>query len=131
MQKTIPTLALLFELIDGGRDSVGVKSTTRALEWAGYLESHAVRFYSLASNRTMDAAKLILRRRDRLRDPFTAREIQHKNWAGLSLNQNVQEALELLVDHRYLKESTTPTRQQGWQGLQPSTGGTPHSPKKL
>lgn len=116
MQKTIPTLALLFELVDGGRVEVGIKSTVRALAWADYLESHAMRLYSLASNRAMDAAKLILRRQDKLQGPFTAREIQRAGWAGLSSVQDVTDALELLVDHRYLAESTK---------LPGSSGGRP------
>lgn len=50
MPKTIAALALIFELIDGGRQSVGVKSTAMALEWADYLVDHAKRLYSSAIN---------------------------------------------------------------------------------
>jgi putative DNA primase/helicase len=113
MPKTIAGLALLFELIDGGREKVGKKATTRAILWADYLQSHAERLYSLASGQGMTGAKLILSRRDKLPEIFTARDVQRKSWTGLSTKQAVDDALECLVEHRHLTELLVPTTPTG------------------
>ena len=102
MPKTIAGLALLFEIIDGGRKSVGVEATARALEWADYLLSHAVRLYSVATNQSLDNARLILKRKSKLPDPFTVRDVQRKNWTGLDSLTAVNEALECLVEYCHL-----------------------------
>ena len=60
MPQTIAGLALLFEIIDGGRHAVGIVATARALEWADYLLSHATRLYSIATNQSIHNARLIL-----------------------------------------------------------------------
>jgi putative DNA primase/helicase len=113
MPKTIAGLALLFELIDGGRSKVRKAATAKAIMWADYLASHANRLYSLASGQGMIGAKLIFSRRDKLPDRFRAREVQRKNWSGLSSPQTVAEALDCLVDHRYLTELPEPATSSG------------------
>ena len=45
MPKTVASLALIFELIDGGLQFVGEEATRLALGWADYLRSHANRLY--------------------------------------------------------------------------------------
>jgi hypothetical protein len=113
MPKTIAGLALLFELIDGGHTKVGKKATARAILWADYLQSHAERLYSLASGQGMTGAKLILSRHDKLPEIFTARNVQRKSWTGLSTKQAVDDALECLVEHRYLTELPVPSSSSG------------------
>lgn len=113
MPKTIAGLALLFELIDGGRTEVGDAATTRALLWAPYLISHAERLYSLSTDQDIAGAKLILSRREKLDAIFTARDVQRKNWTGLSSAQAVTDALNTLVDHRYLSELPVSTSKVG------------------
>lgn len=100
MPKTIAGLALLFELIDGGRDAVGVEATARALDWADYLKSHAGRLYGAAINAPLMGAQLILERKDKLPEPFTPREIRSKKWGGLDTTEAVNDALEVLTEHR-------------------------------
>lgn len=100
MPKTIAGLALLFELIDGGRDAVGIEATARALDWADYLKSHAGRLYGAAINAPLLGAKLILERKAKLPEPFTPREVCQKKWAGLDTVAAVKEALAVLVDHQ-------------------------------
>ena len=104
MPKTIAGLALLFELIEGGQTAVGEEATQRALLWADYLESHAARLYSLASDRALEAARTIVSRRNKLPIRFTARDVQRKSWAGLSTVQDVADALECLIEHSYITE---------------------------
>jgi uncharacterized protein DUF3987 len=49
MPKAVAALALVFELSDGGRGTVGSVAVARALDWADYLFSHAIRLYSAGS----------------------------------------------------------------------------------
>lgn len=102
MPQTIASLALLFEIVDGGRKTVGIEATAQALEWADYLLSHANRLYSIATNHSLDGAKLILERKDRLPNSFAARDIQRKGWSGLDSIANVNEALIWLVDYGHI-----------------------------
>ncbi len=108
-RKTIPALALIFHLADGGTGPVGEVSTLRALAWFDYLASHARRCYG--SSRTTDAtaARRILERiaRGDLGDGFTGREIKRKEWSGLTDSAAVDRALTLLCDHGFLVERLT------------------------
>jgi hypothetical protein len=58
MPKTIASLALIFELIDGGRTEVNEVATRQALGWADYLRSHASRLYSSGRTMAEDGARL-------------------------------------------------------------------------
>lgn len=113
MPQTIAGLALLFEIIDGGRQVVGLVATARALEWADYLLSHANRLYSIATNQSIHNARLILERKNKLPNPFTAREVHRKNWAALDNITVVNEALECLVDYHHLVPKEQPSTTSG------------------
>lgn len=103
MPKTIAGLALLFELIEGGREAaVGVESTDRAVDWANYLMSHAQRLYGAAINAPFLGARLILERQQKLPEPFTAREVRQKDWTGLGSQDAVNNALAILVEHDFI-----------------------------
>ena len=104
MPKTVAGLALLFELLEGGTEAVGEMATGRALGWGDYLRGHANRLYSAATQGSIDAARLILKRKDKLPNPLKAREIQRKGWTGLSSPEEVSSALEVLVDYGHLME---------------------------
>jgi hypothetical protein len=97
LPKTIASLALLFEVIEDGRDAVGKAATERALRWSPYLQSHAKRLYAAADVMTENGAKLIVERRSQLPSPFTARDVQRKGWAGLADRDLVQTAIETLI----------------------------------
>lgn len=113
MPKTVAGLALLFELIDGGRSRVRTGATEKAIMWADYLASHANRLYSLSAGQGVVGAKLIFSRRDKLPEIFAARDVQRKNWSGLSSHQTVADALDCLVDYRYLTELPVPAKSSG------------------
>ncbi|MDT4848531.1 hypothetical protein FQZ97_826250 [compost metagenome] len=104
MPKTVAGLALLFELLDFGTESVGVVATALALDWADYLRGHANRLYSAATHGGIEGARLILKRQAKLPNPVKAREIQRKGWPGLSTPEEVASALEVLVDYGHLME---------------------------
>lgn len=76
MPQTIAGLALLFELIDGSRETVRLDATLRAIEWAPYLKSHASRLYGSVINAALIGARTILDRKEKLPEPFTPREIR-------------------------------------------------------
>ena len=104
MPQTVAGIALLFEIINGGREAVGLEATEQAVEWAEYLETHAQRIYSISTDGAMVGAKSILKRRKKLPTSFTARELRRKGWTGLVTPDDVKEAIDCLVDHYYLSE---------------------------
>jgi len=104
MPKTVAALALIFELVDGGRDAIGSVATARALDWADYLRSHAARLYSAGSVMAENGARLIIERRAQLPESFTPRDVQRRAWAGLADREAVATAIELLVAAGYCRE---------------------------
>lgn len=113
MPKTIASLALIFELVAGGRFDVGKVALELALKWYDYLRSHAVRLYSSGSALVEDAARLIVERRDRLPNQFTVRDIHQKGWAGLTDIDVVAMSVELLVETRHCRKVDKQPNQNG------------------
>ncbi len=68
MDKTIPTLALIFELTEEGRFEINRDALERALYWEKYLIRHAKRLYAAGDTLTAEHAKLIVERCDHLPD---------------------------------------------------------------
>lgn len=122
MPQTIAGLALLFGLIDGGIEAVGLQATARALDWADYLKSHACRLYGAAINAPLMAAKLIQERKDKLPEPFTPRDVLRKGWAGLESLDAVNEAIAILSEHHIVigyevagEKGGRPSRRYVWR----------------
>ncbi|MCL8000231.1 YfjI family protein [Brucella sp. 21LCYQ03] len=110
MPKTIASLALIFELVEGGRAEVGTDAMALALGWADYLRSHANRLYSSGNTIVVeDGARLILERRDTLPDEFTVRDVQRKGWQGLTDRDAVGASIDLLEEtnhcHKFEKRT--------------------------
>ena len=110
---SIARLALLFELIDGGRFEVGQKAAAMALTWAKYLREHAHRIYGAGAAMAEDGARLIIERREQLPAEFSIRDVQRKNWAGLSDRDAVVAAIELLLMTNHCRELPKPTGSAG------------------
>jgi putative DNA primase/helicase len=100
----IPRLALIFHLIDDGGGPVGLSAIRRAASWAPYLDSHARRAYASVTTGEIAAAKQILEKLEsgNLSPSFTAREIRRMGWSGLGRKEDIESALELLVDHQWV-----------------------------
>ncbi|ATQ67411.1 MULTISPECIES: YfjI family protein [Methylosinus] len=113
MPKTVASLALLFHLVDGGHDAIGAEATGRALDFAEYLRSHARRLYSAGAVAVENGAKLIVERRAQLPEPFTARDVQRKAWAGIADRDSVGAAIDLLLEGGYCREAPVPTSTAG------------------
>jgi hypothetical protein len=72
-----------------------------AIDWAEYLESHALKIYGSSLNHVAQSAKNLLKRlrSGQLNEPFTAREVYHgKHWSGLASADDVQEAISFLCE---------------------------------
>ncbi|UNF28751.1 DUF3987 domain-containing protein [Bartonella krasnovii] len=104
MDKTIPTLALIFELSEGGRFEINRDALERALCWEKYLISHARRLYAAGNTLTAERAKLIVERCDYLPDGFTSRDVYKRDWKCLTDNEAVKQALELLCRCNYIRQ---------------------------
>lgn len=104
LPKTVATLALLFELIEGGRFEVNDLAMRRALGWSEYLLSHANRLYSAGETMAADGARLIVERRHQLPEAFTARHIRRKGWASLGDQDAVASAIDMLISTHHCRE---------------------------
>lgn len=103
-RKLIPSLALINHLCDTRQGAVSESALLRAIAFSEYLESHAQRIYSYATRPDIDAAKTLLKRlaSGKLSNPFKARELSQKGWAGLETTNKAQAAIELLMEYRHL-----------------------------
>jgi hypothetical protein len=113
LPKTVAALALLFELIGGGRFEVNELAVRTALGWADYLLSHATRLYSAGDTMAAEGARIILQRRGRLPEQFTVRDVQRKGWASLGDNDAVISAIEMLVATNHCREAPMDVHRNG------------------
>ncbi|WP_244441307.1 DUF3987 domain-containing protein [Methylosinus trichosporium] len=113
MPKTVASLALIFHLADNGRGAISAEATARALDFADYLRSHANRLYSAGAAAAENGAKLIVERRAQLPQPFTARHVHQKAWAGLADRDAVGTAIDLLIESGYCREVPVSTSTAG------------------
>ena len=107
----IPSLALIFHLIDVGQGPVGLVAIQRAINWHEYLASHAKRAYGGTHGVSVDAAKKILKRiaDGELKDGFSVRDIYITHQSGLTTKEQAQEAIDILVDFGWLHTSKVTT----------------------
>lgn len=103
-EKLFCSLALIFHYSSGLIGNVGLESATRAAIWCEYLGGHARRVYGLVASAQTNGAILISKKIQKcaLRDGFTVREIVRKNWTGLKTNQDVNDSIEVLIEHGWL-----------------------------
>ncbi len=122
--KLMPALALIFHLIDGvqlGRvGDVSKRCAEMAIEWCEYLETHARRIYGLVLQSATMKAGTLCQKLKNLKDDdwrtkgFTSRQVQQKNWKGLTDTGSVNDALDILVDSDWLAlEEIEPTIKGG------------------
>jgi hypothetical protein len=103
--KLVPSIALLMELCNGPEKSVSKQSAERAILWANYLESHAMRLYAVAACPERVLASPLLNRlldwdEDR---PIRVRDIRQKGWRGLSDPKAIESTLEALEADGWLQ----------------------------
>lgn len=103
--KTIPTLALIIHLAEGGTGPITLAAFEKAQVWMRYLRSHAKRIYSSVSQGHHEAARILAAKlqKNQLEDGFTFRDVTRKGWAQLTEKEEVKDALELLTDLGWLR----------------------------
>lgn len=118
----MPSLALIFHLVemaDGGHlqtaaDTPGKglipvskNAAEMAVIWCDYLESHARRIYAFALDAGQATAARLAEKikAEKLGREFKRHEIVSKKWARLTKKVQVQEALDCLIDHCWLREA--------------------------
>ena len=105
----LPSLALLFHLIDGvdtgRRGPVSGAAAAQAAAWCEYLAAHARRLYTAVTDAARVAAALLATRLagGRLASPFTAREVYRQEWTGLTEPRVVHGALECLEELGWIR----------------------------
>ena len=138
--KLMPALALLFHVIDGLEmgevGDVSLRAAEMASEWCEYLESHARRVYSLVIQNSQRAAATLAQKfvpmgknrtdktdktptdADWLANGFTARQVVRRNWKGLTNAENVQNALEILIEDHWIRMEEIPSTVYGGRPTQ-------------
>jgi len=103
----MPSLALLFELIDSEQrsDAVGSTAASRAIAWCDYLETQARRLYSAAEKPEIVGAQALLDRvrKGDVKHGASIRDIYQKGWAHLGNARKVEAALEVLQECNWLR----------------------------
>ncbi len=102
----VPSLALLIHLADepdGG--PVTEAALSKAVTWARYLESHASRIYGSIAQPSLGAAHRLAAKIENgsLTDCFTLRDVYRNGWSGLTDRKHVAAAVDVLVDHDWLR----------------------------
>ncbi len=125
----IPSLALLIHLADtpeGG--PVSLPALLKACAWGEYLESHARRIYGVRTTPgLLGAVRLAEKIHARaLNDPFTLRDVYRPGWNRLTTVEQAQAAVNVLVDHEWLRPKTEKTngRSRTSYAINPKLRGT-------
>ncbi|MBU0715296.1 MAG: DUF3987 domain-containing protein [Verrucomicrobia bacterium] len=102
----IPSLALLFHLVDDGRGAVTDEALQCAIRWGDYLESHARRIFAVAISPDIPAAKALAKRllNGDLKDEFSLKDVYRPCWSGLNTRELAQAAADALLDLNWLAE---------------------------
>jgi putative DNA primase/helicase len=104
----MPSLAVLFELADGGRSEVSLEHAQQAAACCAYLQSHAERIYSCVVTPQLrsarELAEKIKTQKVGVKGVFTCREVYIKGWSGLDTPESVKKAAEVLQDACWVRE---------------------------
>ena len=114
----MPSLALLFEVVDGGVSGlIDLNNTRRAAAWCEYLESHARRTYaSIVSPQMLaarDLAEKLKSKKLGASGEFSLREVYLKGWAGLGSADMARQAAETLADAGWIRRAETESSPTG------------------
>lgn len=103
-RKLVPALALVCALADG-EEVVSLGALLRALAWAEYLQSHAMRAYAAGARAQTDGARALLGKikGGKLKNGFTPRDAYNNGWSLLTDKAEVQKATDMLCDLGYLR----------------------------
>jgi putative DNA primase/helicase len=121
----MPSLALIFALVDEGHGPVNLHAAQRAAAWTELLETHARRLYATVVQADVGAARALLAklRAGKLVSPFSPRDVYRHEWSGLADAQTVDAALALLEQYGWVRMETV---RAGAAGGRPSIAVTVH-----
>ena len=107
----LPSLALIFQLVDHETGPVALESAERAAAWCALLEAHARRIYGAVVAPDLAGAKTLLGkiRSGKLEHPFQARDVYHHGWAGLAGAEPVKAAIATLGDFGWVRTKVAHT----------------------
>ena len=130
--RLIPALALIFHLVDcieiGSRlGGVSLNALRAAIAWGDMLETHMLRVYSCITDNSHLKASLLANKilamlkkpsdktdkTDWISHGFTARSLKRKNWKGLTDDNAVQTAIDVLIEHDWLDYKEVKSTGQG------------------
>ncbi|BCF95567.1 hypothetical protein PPGU19_001360 [Paraburkholderia sp. PGU19] len=100
----VPSFALIIHLAAGGVGPVSKPALQLAIGWAAYLRLHAKRIYNYSTRGDALAALALGEaiQAGKLRDGFSLRDLQRKNWSGLPTRERCQQAIEILAERNWL-----------------------------
>ena len=104
-EKLFCAVALILHLSSGEIGPVKKESAERALEWCKYLAAHARRIYSLSGSAKVGSAQALGRhlKNSGLKDGFTVRDVERKNWSALKTPATINSAIAILEERGWLK----------------------------
>lgn len=99
----IPSLALIFAIVDGEQGAIPLRYVEQAIHWAAYLQAHAERAFSCGIRPdTRHARALLAKIKDgSVTDGFKPADVYHKGWSLLD-REGVSKATDILCDLHYL-----------------------------
>ena len=100
----MPSLALIYHLVDHERGLVCFDAAERAIALCEYLEGHATRIFAPRITPDITAAKLILEKTEqgKVPDPFSPRTIYRKGWTGLD-KEDTKAAVDCLEEYGWVQ----------------------------
>lgn len=107
----IPALALLFHLLDAHEGEVCSSCLNRAIQFALYLKSHAMRLYGAVNREDFASAQALATaiKSGKLRSGFSLFDLYSKGWRDLSDQTSAKNAVDNLLELGWLKEKSAET----------------------
>jgi hypothetical protein len=106
----MPSLALIFHLLKWAESphsmpEIGVEETEMAARFCDFLELHAIKIYSMATNQEAQSAKELIKKinEGKIFDKMKVRDIYMKHWKDLKTRSEIEPALAVLEDCNWIK----------------------------
>jgi putative DNA primase/helicase len=121
----MPSLALIYQLVDHERGPVCLDSAERAIAMCDYLEEHAARIFAPRITPDVTAAKQLLERvhEGKVQGPFEPRDIYRKGWTGLD-KDDVNGAVDCLEEFGWVQVTGRKPGEKKRVYLHPSLRGS-------
>ncbi|MBM4222381.1 MAG: DUF3987 domain-containing protein [Gammaproteobacteria bacterium] len=109
----IPSLALIFELLENNSRSttVSAQSTRLAIEWGNYLLEHAKKIYKVSSYPHFKSIQIFHKKLllGQIRDGDSIRSIIRHHWEGLNTTELVEKVIDFFCNLHWIQVITMPS----------------------